>query len=75
MKRLRKKNDENPIAKCNECGSPYLAARSKMASLCPECAHILYGYENCPHEFKNGKCTLCLWDGSRSAYINQVMEQ
>ncbi len=75
MKRLRKSNDEKQIAKCNECGSPYLAARSKMASLCPECAHVLYGYENCHHEFKNGKCVLCLWDGSRSAYINRVMEQ
>ena len=62
-------SDENGIAKCDECGSEYLAATSKMASLCPECAHVLYGYENCDHVFKDGKCTLCLWDGSRSNYI------
>ena len=59
---------------CDECGSEYLAATSKMSSLCPECAHVLYGYENCDHVFKDGKCTLCLWDGSRSDYINKLLK-
>ena len=40
---------------CDECGSEYLASTSKMASLCPECTHVLYGYENCDHVFKDGK--------------------
>ena len=62
------------IAVCDECGSEYLASKSKMVSLCPECAHVLYGYENCDHEFKDGKCTLCLWDGSRSDYINKLLK-
>lgn len=59
---------------CDECGSEYLASTSKMASLCPECAHVLYGYENCKHIFKDGKCTLCLWDGSRSDYIKSLKQ-
>ena len=62
------------IAVCDECGSEYLASTSKMASLCPECAHVLYGYENCNHVFKDGKCTLCLWDGSRSEYIRSLKQ-
>ena len=37
--------------------------------LCPECAHILYGYQNCPHHFQNGRCVNCYWDGSKSEYI------
>ncbi|MBE6665704.1 MAG: hypothetical protein E7603_05740 [Ruminococcaceae bacterium] len=60
---------EKDTAVCDECGSEYLASKSKMASLCPECAHVLYGYENCNHVFEDGKCTLCLWDGSVSEYI------
>lgn len=65
---------DNEIVVCDECGSEYLASSSKMVSLCPECAHVLYGYENCDHEFKDGKCTLCLWDGSRSDYINKLLK-
>jgi len=63
------------IAICEECGSEYLASRSKMNSLCPECAHILYGYENCNHVFEDGKCTLCLWDGNRSDYIKEILKK
>ena len=63
------------ITVCDECGSEYLASKSKMASLCPECAHILYGYDNCDHVFKDGKCTLCLWDGSRSEYIEDLRKK
>ena len=62
------------VKMCDECGSEYLASTSKMASLCPECAHVLYGYENCDHVFKDGKCTLCLWDGSRSDYIKTLKQ-
>ena len=63
------------IAVCEECGSKYLASKSKMASLCPECAHVLYGYENCDHVFENGKCALCLWDGSVSEYIKSLKNE
>ena len=66
--------ERRDVAVCDECGSEYLASSSKMASLCPECAHVLYGYENCDHEFKDGKCTLCLWDGSRSDYIKSLKQ-
>ncbi|MBE5835274.1 MAG: hypothetical protein E7309_11595 [Butyrivibrio sp.] len=61
------------IAICDECGSEFLKSASKMSSLCPECASILYGYENCNHSFKGGKCVKCLWDGSRSEYIKSLL--
>ena len=60
---------ENSVVKCDECGSKYIAAKSQMMYLCPECSHVLYGYENCNHKFKDGRCELCLWDGSVSEYI------
>ena len=58
------------IKKCDECGSLFLAYTSKMFSMCPECASIIYSYEPCEHEFKNNKCMKCGWDGSTSDYIN-----
>ena len=54
---------------CDECGSEFYKTSSKMPGLCPECASILYGYENCKHVFENGRCIKCYWDGSKSAYI------
>lgn len=57
------------IAICKECGSKFRKSTSKMKELCPECAFVLYDYENCKHIIKNGKCIKCLWDGSRSDYI------
>jgi len=54
---------------CNECGSAYQAEASKMEALCPECAHRLYGYENCLHEMENGRCKKCGWDGSVSTFL------
>ena len=55
--------------RCDECGSTYRAALSAMASLCPECAHHLYGYAACPHRMVAGRCTICGWDGSESDYV------
>ncbi len=66
---------EKQTAICDECGSKYLASTSQMQSLCPECASIFYGYENCQHEFQNGRCSKCLWDGSRSRYIQSLLER
>ena len=63
------------IAICDECGSIFLRNTSKMTSLCPECASILYGYANCKHSFVNGKCEKCLWDGSRSKYIKSIINK
>lgn len=37
---------------CDECGSEFLKSTSKMMALCPECAHVLYGYPNCAHDLK-----------------------
>ena len=54
---------------CDECGSEYIRNASKLKGLCPECAHILYGYDRCEHVFENGRCRMCGWDGSRSEYI------
>jgi hypothetical protein len=54
---------------CDECGSEYLATASQMSRLCPECAHWLYGYPRCAHEFSQGRCSKCGWDGSVSEYL------
>lgn len=56
-------------AKCDECESHYFADSSKMTNLCPNCAHKLYGYPNCIHDFKDGFCTQCGWNGQESDYI------
>ncbi len=60
------------LEKCSECGSEYYKASSKMMSLCPECASILYGYEKCEHVFKDGRCIKCYWDGSKSRYTESL---
>ena len=65
---------EKDIGICDECGSEFLLSSSKMRSLCPECAHILYRYENCSHVFKNGRCQKCLWVGRMSEYIKNIKE-
>ncbi len=67
-----KRNEDPELAVCEECGSGFLRSASKMKALCPECAAVLYGYENCRHEFRNGRCSKCLWDGSRSDYIRSL---
>ena len=46
-----------------------------MMGLCPECAHILYGYPNCAHHFHDGRCVNCYWDGSKSVYIKKLNQQ
>nr|WP_315167421.1 hypothetical protein [uncultured Flavobacterium sp.] len=40
-----------------------------MIDLCPDCTHKLYGYPNCEHEFENGKCIKCGWNGKTSKYL------
>ncbi len=56
---------------CDECGSPFFEGTSQMQSLCPECAHRLYSYPECRHEFENGRCTLCGWNGRVSPYLSK----
>ncbi len=64
---------EKEIVICDECGSEYFKDTSTMASICPECAHVLYGYPNCNHTFKNGRCINCFWNGTRSEYIISLL--
>lgn len=59
------------IQSCTECESLFYPQSSKMASLCPECAHYLYGHENCKHFFEKGRCIHCYWDGSASEYVKK----
>ncbi len=66
---------EKELAICDECGSLFFKGSSKMMGLCPECAHILYGYLNCNHNFKNGRCINCYWDGSKTEYIKKENQQ
>jgi predicted RNA-binding Zn-ribbon protein involved in translation (DUF1610 family) len=61
--------DARDVRECDECRSDYFAGSSQMAALCPECAHLLYGYPPCAHSFDHGRCTACGWDGSRSDYL------
>lgn len=56
-------------ATCDECGSPFRRAASTMTGLCPECAHWIYGYDNCDHTMDDGRCTKCGWNGSVSVYV------
>ncbi len=59
-------------AVCDECLSEFFQHSSIMKNLCPECAHHIYGYKNCIHEFKNGRCTKCYWNGNSSEYIDSL---
>jgi hypothetical protein len=70
--KMEKTTKDRTIGICDECGSEYYRNTSKMASLCPECSHILYGYENCNHYFENGRCLKCFWDSSVSDYIKEL---
>jgi predicted RNA-binding Zn-ribbon protein involved in translation (DUF1610 family) len=63
---------ESEITLCNECVSEYYSLTSKMSNLCPECSHILYGYENCNHEFINSRCEKCFWNGNTSEYLKRI---
>ena len=71
MKYMEKKE----LALCDECGSLFFKGSSQMMGLCPECAHVLYGYPNCDHHFQNGRCVNCYWDGSKSVYIKKQNQQ
>ena len=66
---------EKELAVCDECGSLFFKGSSQMMGLCPECAHILYGYPNCDHHFQDGRCVNCYWDGSESVYIKKLNQQ
>jgi len=63
---------KQPTVVCDECGSEYYQSTSKMASLCPECSSILYGYENCTHKFENGRCVKCFRNGSISDHLKSI---
>lgn len=56
---------------CNECESEYYKDSSEMLNLCPNCAHKLYGYTNCEHDFENDRCIKCFWNGKTSDYLNK----
>lgn len=61
--------NDNVLPTCGECGSRFIASRSAMSGLRAECAHQLYGYPPCAHDFDSGRCKHCGWDGSVSAYL------
>ena len=54
---------------CSECQSEFYVATSEMENLCSECAHYLYDYKKCDHQFENGRCIKCFWNGNHSNYI------
>lgn len=65
---------DRQVKKCAECGSEYYMNSSEMVELCPECSHQLYGYDNCQHEFENGRCVKCYWKGTKSEFIKNSSE-
>ncbi len=67
-------NTMKKYAVCDECKSKFLKSSSVMESLCPECASVIYGYPNCSHIFKDGRCIHCYWDGSRSDIKHCLVE-
>ena len=60
---------------CTECESKYFKDSSEMKRLCPSCAHKLYGYPSCEHEFENGNCKKCGWDGNISKFIKKNLKR
>ncbi len=58
--------------RCDECGSTFRRAASRMEALCAECAHQLYGHAPCQHVIEAGRCTRCGWDGSVSDYVRSL---
>jgi ribosomal protein L37AE/L43A len=61
---------------CDECGSPYFQHASQMAAICPECAHLLYGYPACVHDFGDaGRCKQCGWNQARSKYTQKLVDK
>jgi len=64
--------DRRRMKRCDECESEYFADASAMSQLCPECAHLLYGYPNCEHAFAQGRCASCGWDGSCSDFLRKA---
>jgi hypothetical protein len=60
---------------CSECEGSFEQSSSKMVKLCPECAHYIYGYKNCVHEFSNNRCLKCKWDGSTSKFFESLKAQ
>ncbi len=65
---IRKPMNQDKVI-CIECESDYYKSRSQMTELCPDCAHKLYGYPNCKHEFEKGNCTKCGWNGKSSKFL------
>lgn len=72
MKGIGEIIEEKELAVCDECGSLFFRDYSQIMRLCPECAHILYGYPNCYHHFQNGQCANCYWDGYKNDYIKHL---
>ena len=53
---------------CDECGSEFIISISKMKSLCPNCAHMIYGYANCSTVFKTANVFVFLGRQRKPVY-------
>jgi hypothetical protein len=71
MSTVERHSSGKPLVRCCECGSLFFKGLSRMSELCPECAHRLYGYDNCSHVMSEGRCVKCYWDGSISDFLKR----
>ena len=72
---MKIKVSNSNINTCDECGSDFFSDTSQMANLCPECSHILYSYKNCDHQFENGSCIKCFWNGNLSYLVKNSKDK
>ncbi|THU38123.1 hypothetical protein FAM09_15680 [Niastella caeni] len=68
-----KKIIRQPIS-ASYCGTNPLQKFTSIYILFTWCLppFLLFGYKNCEHEFDNGRCIKCFWNGKESEYIHKL---
>lgn len=72
---MKLNSSSRKLSTCAECDSAYYTDTSEENDLCPECSHMLYGFRNCMHQFENGRCIKCFWNGKTSEYIRKLKDK
>lgn len=72
---MRQLTEGESLRECDECKSQFIHSTVTMTGVCRECAHWLYGYDRCDHEFRDGCCFECGWDGSISEFVETLKNE